>query len=107
MCSDATALHRLSMQHHGLDWLGMVDPRVHRGRYQTLWRLVALRLLIEPTILFPLGTSVVSAKGAHDNVIEELCVLCCSAPFCFVGLKGQHQHLHPTAGAVWENCEGR
>ena len=34
-------------------------------RHQTLCRLVTLRLLIEPTILFPLGTSVVSANGAR------------------------------------------
>ena len=55
----------------------------HRGRcggrgafcYQTFCRFFAVRLLIEPTILFPLGTSVVSAKGAYDNVTEVLCVL--------------------------------
>ena len=53
--------------------------------YQVLCRLVALRLLIEPTILFPPGTSIVSAKGTYDNVTNELCVLtvllCSLLPF--------------------------
>ena len=68
--------------------------------YPTLCRSVLGGHLIEPNIPFALGTSVVSAKSAFDNVAEEhfVLLLLLSSLLPRGGLKVSIQHLHPTRG---------
>uniref|UniRef100_A0A7S4FF87 Uncharacterized protein n=1 Tax=Eutreptiella gymnastica TaxID=73025 RepID=A0A7S4FF87_9EUGL len=62
-------------------------------------KAVAWRLLIEPTIPCPLGTAVVSRKGAHDNVAAELSALTVLpySPLPCDGFKGSIAHSRPPA----------